>query len=88
MLDMVANVVDDRTCCRWQHMLEMVAHVVDISTCCRWKHMLQNVAQVVDGGILLKILAYVRDIDGLTLFFEFQCFTSQLLIGDENQFCG
>ena len=39
-----------------------------------------------DGAILLKILAYVRDIDGLTLHFYFQCFTSPLLIGDENQF--
>ena len=35
---------------------------------------------------LLKTLAYVRDIDGLTKYFELQCFTSQLLIGDENQF--
>ena len=34
--------------------------------------------------ILLKTLAYVRDIDGFTLYFDFQCFTS--LIGDENQF--
>ena len=38
------------------------------------------------SGILLKTLAYVRDIDGLTLYFDFQCFTSPLLIGDENQF--
>ena len=28
----------------------------------------------------------MRDIDGLTLYFDFQCFTSHLLIGDENQF--
>ena len=38
--------------------------------------------------ILLKTLAYVRDFDGLTLYFEFQCFTCQLLIGDDNQFWG
>ena len=36
--------------------------------------------------ILLKPLAYVRDIDGLTLYFDFQCFTSPLLIENENQF--
>ena len=28
----------------------------------------------------------MRDIDGLTLYFDFQSFTSPLLIGDENQF--
>ena len=38
------------------------------------------------GYILLKTLAYVRDIDGLTLYFDFQCFTSPPLVGDENQF--
>ena len=38
------------------------------------------------AGILIKTLAHVRDIDGLTLYFEFQCFTSPLLIGDQNQF--
>ena len=38
------------------------------------------------ASILLKTLAYVSDIDGLTLYFDFQCFTSPLLIGDENQF--
>ena len=37
-------------------------------------------------SILLKTLAYVKDIDGLTLYFDFQCFTSPLLIGDDNQF--
>ena len=37
-------------------------------------------------SILLKTLAYVRDIDGPTLYFDFQCFNSSLLIGDENQF--
>ena len=37
-------------------------------------------------NILLKTLAYVRDIDGLTLYFDFPCFTSLLLIRDENQF--
>ena len=36
--------------------------------------------------ILLKTLAYVRDIDSLTLYFDFQCFNTPLLIGDENQF--
>ena len=36
--------------------------------------------------ILLKTLAYVRDIDGLTFYFDIQCFTSPLQIGDENQF--
>ena len=36
-------------------------------------------------NILLKSLACVRDIDGLTLYFDFQCFTSPLLIRDENQ---
>ena len=36
--------------------------------------------------ILLKTLAYVRDIDALTLYFDFQCFTSPCLVGDENQF--
>ena len=39
-----------------------------------------------NNTILLKTLAYVRDIDGLTSYFDFQCFTSPLLIGDENQF--
>ena len=38
--------------------------------------------------ILLKTLAYVKDFDALTLYFEFQCFTSQLLIGDDNHFWG
>ena len=28
----------------------------------------------------------MRNIDGLTLYFYFQCFTSPLLIEDENQF--
>ena len=36
--------------------------------------------------ILHKTLAYVRDIDGLTLYFDFQCFTFPPLVGDENQF--
>ena len=36
--------------------------------------------------IILRTLAYERDFDGLTLYFDFQCFTSPLLIGDENQF--
>ena len=46
------------------------------------------IATVTATAILLKTLAYVKDIDGLTKYFEFQCFTSQLLIGDENQFWG
>ena len=38
--------------------------------------------------ILHKTLAYVRDIDGLTLYFDFQCFTSPSLVRDENNALG
>ena len=56
--------------------------------CSFWRH-LEGV--ISEGNykypnILLKTLAYVRDIDGLILYFDFQCFTSPLLIGDKNQF--
>ena len=54
------------------------------STACQSNYLLRTYHTTLT--ILLKTLAYVRDIDGFTLYFDFQCFNFPLLIGDENQF--